>query len=66
MIAQYQGFWWRPAFSTSVSKRPLLVIASPKKLEHDRFKCDHALAFLTRAIHVLAPRKVREPKTIAL
>jgi hypothetical protein len=35
-------------------------------LEHDRFKCDHALAFLMRAIHVLAPRKMREPKTIAL
>jgi hypothetical protein len=36
------------------------------KLEHDRFKCDHAPAFLMRAIHVLAPRKMREAKTIAL
>src|SRR5271154_5430659 len=36
------------------------------QLEHDRFKCDHALVFLMRAIHVLAPRKMREPKTIAL
>ncbi len=35
-------------------------------LEHDRFKCDHALTFLLRAIHVLAPRKMRGPKTIAL
>jgi len=35
-------------------------------LERDRFKRDHALAFLTRAIHVLVPRKMREPKTIAL
>ena len=35
-------------------------------LEHDRFRRDHALGFLLRAIYVLAPRKVREPKTIAL
>jgi len=35
-------------------------------LEHDRFKCDHALAFLMRAIHVFASRKMREPNTIAL
>jgi hypothetical protein len=35
-------------------------------LKHDRFKCDHALAFLLRAIHVLGPLKLSEPKTIAL
>jgi hypothetical protein len=34
-------------------------------LERDRFKRDHALAFLTSAI-VVVPRKMREPKTIAL
>jgi hypothetical protein len=35
-------------------------------LQDDRFRRDHPVAFLMRAIHVLAPRKVREPKTIAL
>jgi len=41
-------------------------LADPILLEHDRFKCDHALGFFMRAIHVLASRKMREPKTIAL
>ena len=41
-------------------------VRQPAAHEHDRFKSDHALGFLLRAIHVLAPRKIREPKTIAL
>jgi hypothetical protein len=43
-----------------------LSVVLRRSLEHDRFKCDHALAFLMRAIHVFASRKMREPKTIAL
>ncbi len=38
----------------------------PAGLEQDRFKGDHAPAFLLRAIYVLVPRKMRELKTIAL
>ena len=46
----------------------VLGIARPRLRgpTHDRFRRDHAVGFLLRAIHVSVPRKVREPKTIAL
>ena len=51
---------------TVSNRQAALWVVGTLRLLADVRAAESGLAFLLRAIHVLAPRKMREPKTIAL